>query len=72
MVNSIESRLKDLGIDLPDAPKPVASYVPAVRTGNLLVVSGQLAFEDGLLAHTGAVPSSTSVEDAITSARRCA
>jgi enamine deaminase RidA (YjgF/YER057c/UK114 family) len=72
MVNSIESRLKDLGIDLPDAPKPVASYVPAVRTGNLLVVSGQLAFEDGILAHTGAVPSATSVEDAIVAARRCA
>lgn len=71
-MNSIESRLKDLDIVLPDAPKPVASYVPAVKTGNLLVVSGQLAFEDGVLASTGSVPASTSVEAAITAARRCA
>lgn len=71
-MNSIDARLQDLGIDLPDAPKPVASYVPAVRTGDLLVVSGQLAFEEGVLANTGAVPSSTSVEDAILAARRCA
>jgi enamine deaminase RidA (YjgF/YER057c/UK114 family) len=43
---SYKKRLTELGITLPQAPKPVAAYVPAVRTGNLLFVSGQLPFED--------------------------
>ena len=38
---SIDARLKELGITLPDAPKPVANYVPAVRSGNLVFVSGR-------------------------------
>lgn len=41
MATNIEDRLKELGITLPDAPTPVANYVPAVRTGNLLFLSGQ-------------------------------
>jgi enamine deaminase RidA (YjgF/YER057c/UK114 family) len=39
----IEARLKDMGIDLPDAPAPAANYVPFVRTGNQLFVSGQIS-----------------------------
>jgi enamine deaminase RidA (YjgF/YER057c/UK114 family) len=68
---SIESKLHELGLALPDAPKPVASYLPAVRSGNLVFVSGQLPFAgDELVAH-GPVPSHTSVEDAQGSAQRC-
>lgn len=48
-----ESRLKELGITLPEAPKPVAAYVPAAQSGNLVVVSGQLPFVDGKLPTTG-------------------
>ncbi|MFB1024636.1 MAG: Rid family hydrolase, partial [Octadecabacter sp.] len=40
---SIEARLAELGVILPDAPAPAANYVPWVRTGNLLFVSGQIA-----------------------------
>ena len=58
-MSTIESRLADLGIVLPDPPKPVASYVPAVRSGGLLIVSGQLPFRDGALIATGPVPSSS-------------
>ena len=43
----VAARLRELGITLPDAPAPVANYVPAVRTGNLLFISGQVAIVNG-------------------------
>jgi len=64
--------LAGLGLALPPAPKPVAAYVPAVRSGNLVFVSGQLPFADGALLATGPVPSKVSVEDAQKAARQCA
>ncbi len=48
-----EDTLKSLGLDLPEAPKPVATYVPAVRTGNLLFLSGVLPMRNGQLAFAG-------------------
>lgn len=71
-MTSIQDRLSDLGIVLPDPPKPVASYVPAQRAGNLLFVSGQLPFQRGELLATGPVPSSVSLEVAMEAARLCA
>jgi enamine deaminase RidA (YjgF/YER057c/UK114 family) len=70
-MSTIEARLADLGIVLPDPPKPVASYVPAVCSGSLLIVSGQLPFRDGSLLATGPVPSSVSIEEAAEAARWC-
>ena len=66
-----QERLTDLGLTLPGAPKPVAAYVPSVRTGNLLYVSGQLPFRDGQLLATGPVPSAVSIEQAQEAARQC-
>ncbi|MDA0213928.1 MAG: RidA family protein [Planctomycetota bacterium] len=63
--------LGKLGLALPVAPKPVASYVPAVRTGKLLFISGQLPFRDGKLIATGKVPSVVSIEMAQECARQC-
>lgn len=63
--------LSSLGLTLPQAPKPVASYIPAVRTGNLVVISGQLPFKDGSLLATGPVPSAVSLEAAQQAARQC-
>jgi enamine deaminase RidA (YjgF/YER057c/UK114 family) len=48
-----EDKVKALGLELPDAPKPVATYVPAVRTGSLLFLSGVLPMRNGQLAFTG-------------------
>lgn len=48
-MSSIEARLKELGITLPTAAAPVASYVPAVEAGGMLYLSGQLPFENGAL-----------------------
>ena len=48
-----EERLQALGLELPQAPKPVATYVPAVRAGELLFLSGVLPMQNGQLAFTG-------------------
>ncbi|UCG79516.1 MAG: RidA family protein [Nitrospirota bacterium] len=61
---SILNKLKSLDIRLPEAPDPLGSYVPCVRTGNLVFVSGMLPLKDGRLIHTGKVGSDVSIEDA--------
>lgn len=67
----IEERLESLGIKLPNPPTPAGSYVPVVKTGNLLFISGQIPMEDGKVMFTGKV-SDENLEDAQKSARMCA
>ena len=64
-----EARLKALGIELPPAPKPIASYVPAVRTGNLVFLAGQGPMADGKPTITGKVGADVSEEQANKAAR---
>ena len=66
-----QARLTQLGILLPPAPKPIASYVPAVAAGSLLYVSGQLPLREGKLLHTGKVPDQVSIEAGQEAARQC-
>ena len=66
------ARLGQLGVALPDVVAPLASYVPAVRTGNLVYTSGQLPMEGGKLAATGKVGAEVSLEDGKAVARICA
>ena len=66
------ARLAELGIRLPAVAAPVASYVPAVRTGSLVFTSGQLPFIEGGLRRTGKVGGSVDVEDAAADAKVCA
>jgi hypothetical protein len=64
MAGLVEVRLAALGIALAEPAKPIANYVPYVRTGNLLTVSGQLCFgADGKLVATGQLGAGVSVED---------
>jgi enamine deaminase RidA (YjgF/YER057c/UK114 family) len=65
----IDKRLAELGIVLPTPAQPVATYVPWVKTGNLVYISGQGAMKDGKLQYTGRVGDTVSIEDAIASAR---
>ncbi|RMD65268.1 MAG: RidA family protein [Planctomycetota bacterium] len=67
----IAARLQELGLTLPEAPKAVASYVPARQAGRLLLVSGQLPFRDGELLARGRVPEQVSLEEAQACARQC-
>ncbi len=66
-----ERRLEELGIQLPQPPQPVASYVPAIKSGNLLFVSGQVPVSDGKLVHEGIVGKNLGVEEAKEAARVC-
>jgi enamine deaminase RidA (YjgF/YER057c/UK114 family) len=64
-------RLTELGIELPDVVTPLAAYVPAVRTGNLVYTAGQLPIVAGELVATGKVGAEVTAEDAQTLARTC-
>ena len=66
-----EEKLKELGITLPEAPIPAGNYIPAVKTGNLLFISGQIPLENGKVAYTGKV-SDDNLETAQKSAKSCA
>jgi len=73
MAGAVEKKLAELGITLPTAAAPVANYVGFVRTGNLLVVSGQICLgADGALVAKGKLGADVSVEDGQKAARACA
>lgn len=63
-MSSPENRLKELGIVLPEAPRPLGSYVPCAGTGNLLFLSGILPLKAGKLIRTGKLGESVSIEEA--------
>ncbi|WP_188188686.1 RidA family protein [Nonomuraea sp. SYSU D8015] len=67
-----EQRLAELGLTLPQAPKPVAAYVPAVRTGNLVYTSGQVPIVEGQVAGTGKLGAEVTTEEGARLARICA
>ena len=73
MAGMIEKKLTNLGITLPTPASPIANYVPLVRTGNLLVISGQLCFgADGKLVAKGQLGGGVSIEEGQKAGRACA
>lgn len=72
MAGTVEKRLAELGIVLPEPVAPVANYVPFVRTGNFLVVSGQLCLDtEGKLVAKGQLGGGVSIDEGIKAARAC-
>ncbi|TCP91824.1 enamine deaminase RidA (YjgF/YER057c/UK114 family) [Sphingomonas sp. PP-CE-1A-559] len=71
MTDRIDRKLEELGLTLPQAAAPVASYVPTVLANGMLHISGQLPFKDGKLV-TGRVGDGVSLEDAQEAAKLCA
>jgi enamine deaminase RidA (YjgF/YER057c/UK114 family) len=69
---SVRDSLRDLGLEVPIAAKPVAAYVPAIRTGNLIFTAGQLPLVDGQMVATGKVGQEVDVEQAKKLAEVCA
>jgi enamine deaminase RidA (YjgF/YER057c/UK114 family) len=69
---TIEEKLQDLGYPLPQVAPPVASYVPAVRSGSLIFTSGQIPTRSGELIHRGSVGSDVTPDEAYECARTCA
>jgi enamine deaminase RidA (YjgF/YER057c/UK114 family) len=72
VLKPVSQRLAELGIELPEVVAPLASYLPAVRTGNYVYTSGQLPMVDGALPATGKVGAEVSPDDAVGHARQCA
>lgn len=71
MTTTPETRLRQLGLELPEPPAPAGSYVPAVRTGRLVMTAGQIPLREGNLVATGVVGAEVSLEDARQAARQC-
>ncbi|KQY62673.1 RidA family protein [Nocardioides sp. Root140] len=71
-MSAVEDRLAELGLAVPEVAKPVAAYVPAVRSGNHIFTSGQLPMQSGELMVTGKVGGEVSEEEALACAQQCA
>jgi enamine deaminase RidA (YjgF/YER057c/UK114 family) len=71
-MTDVHAKLAELGLTLPVAAKPVAAYVPAIRTGNLVFTAGQLPLVDGAIPSTGKVGTKVSVDEAKRLAQVCA
>ncbi|MTJ04992.1 MAG: RidA family protein [Sediminimonas qiaohouensis] len=71
MTSAIETRLADLGVTLPDAPKPAANYVPFVQVGDMVHISGQIASDSSGLI-TGKLGDTMSTGEGAKAARACA
>ena len=71
MTGTIDARLAELGISLPTPAVPVASYVPFVRVGSLVMISGQITMENGELRFVGKLGDTLSIEEGYQAARLC-
>jgi enamine deaminase RidA (YjgF/YER057c/UK114 family) len=71
-MTDVRAKLAELGLTLPIAAKPVAAYVPAIRTGNIVFTAGQLPMVDGALSRTGKVGGEVNLDDAKKLAEVCA
>jgi enamine deaminase RidA (YjgF/YER057c/UK114 family) len=70
-LNQIEQNIKNLGLSLPDAPKPVAAYIPAKQSGNLVFTAGQLPMVNGELISKGLLGQDVEIDEANKAARIC-
>ncbi|MEM7007517.1 MAG: RidA family protein [Thermodesulfobacteriota bacterium] len=68
-MTKVNDRLEELGIKLPEPPEPLGAYIPAVISGNLIFISGQLPLKDGNLQYKGKVGSDVTLEQAYQAAR---
>jgi len=68
----IETKLKELGYEIPEAPKPLAAYIPAININNMVLTAGQLPLKAGKLLFEGKVGKDVSEEDAVKAAELCA
>lgn len=71
-MSKIETKLQELGLELPAAPKPVAAYIPAIQSGNMVFTSGQIPFLNGELKFKGKLGRDVTVEEGYEAAKLCA
>ena len=68
-MDKVDKKLQDIGIIIPDVPKPAASYIPAVQTGNLVYTAGQASKKDGILVYKGKLGKDLTVEEGYEAAK---
>ena len=68
----VEEKMKELGFTLPETVKPLAAYIPAIRTGNYVYTSGQVPFANGELKYAGKIGFDLSIEEGQKAAKLCA
>jgi len=68
----VEDKIKELGYILPETPKPLAAYIPAIKTGDYVYTSGQVPFADGELKYSGKIGFDLSIEEGQKAAELCA
>ena len=68
----IEEKLKEMGIEIPEAPKPLAAYIPAIKVGNLAFTAGQLPLKNGKLVVEGKLGRNLSLEEGVKAAEQSA
>lgn len=71
-MSKIESKLKEMGFELPAAPKPVAAYIPAKQSDNLVFTAGQIPLLNGELKYKGKLGQEVTIEEGYEAARLCA
>lgn len=71
-MSMIEKKLEEMGLELPAAPKPVAAYIPAIQSGNMVFTSGQIPFLNGELKFKGKLGKEVSIEEGYEAAKLCA
>ena len=69
-MSKIETRLNELGVKLPETPKPIANYIPAKRTGNLIHTAGQVPVYDGV-SYKGKLGFNITIEESKTATKIC-
>lgn len=67
----IEEKLNELGYEIPEAPKPLASYIPVTKVGNLVFTAGQIPMKSGELVYKGKIGKEISLENGIKAAEIC-
>lgn len=70
-MKNVNDRIAELGIEIPKAPSPIASYIPSQRTGNLIYVSGQDCKKDGVLLYEGKLGKDLSIQEGSEAAKQC-
>ena len=68
----VEDKIKELGCILPETPKPLAAYIPAIKTGDYVYTSGQVPFAEGELKYAGKIGFDLSIEEGQKAAELCA
>ena len=70
-MSNIENKIKELGLQLPEPPKPLAAYIPAKQTGNLVFTAGQLPMVNGEIILKGLLGQDVEIEPAYNAAKIC-